>query len=106
MSIRTWFNRKTGVLTNRMTIRVSHDLSLSELIDGLASSYARSGEPLPTGLSASKIRDEVRDEYAYYGTNAVWTWADGESERHVEEVRAWAEAEIIRAFPELGENRG
>lgn len=106
MSIRTWVNRKTGVLTNRMTIRISHDLSLSEMVDGLASSYGRSGEPLPIGLSASKIRDGVRDEYAYYGTNAVWTWADGESEWRVEEVRAWAEAEIIRAFPGLAENRG
>lgn len=106
MSIRTWINRKTGALTNRMTIRVSHDLSLSQMVDGLASAYGRSGDPLPAGLSASRIREEVRDEYAFYGTNAVWTWADGESEQHIEEVRAWAEAVIIKAFPDLAENRG
>lgn len=107
MSIHTWVTKVSGRLTNRMTVRISHDLSLSELVDGLAAAITLDDqEELPDTLSAKKIREMVRDSYAYYGTNAVWAWADCEDETTVERTRAWCEARIIEAFPAMGEHRG
>jgi hypothetical protein len=108
-AVRTWTNRITGKLTNRVTIRVEHRLNLSELIDGLCSAHVRnmpSGEleQLPEQISAPRILETVRDEYEQHGTNNVWTWSESTGEDE-EECREWAQRLIVAAFPEMGENQ-
>lgn len=104
--VTTW-QTNTGALMNAITIRISHDLALSELVDGLCSKYIRHGdEEPPESLTPAKIIETVKEQYAHYGTNAVWTWV--ESGAHYmtnDEAREWAEGIIIAAFPGMGEHR-
>ncbi|MGI5404184.1 hypothetical protein ACQEVG_32980 [Streptomyces sp. CA-135486] len=107
--VRTWTNRLTGKVTNRITIRVEHRLNLSELVDGLCSAYVRnmpSGEleQLPEQLSATRILETVRDEYEQHGTANVWTWSESTGEDD-NECREWAQRIIFAAFPEMEENQ-
>ncbi|MGW6602875.1 hypothetical protein [Streptomyces sp. NPDC055036] len=96
-------------MTNRITIRVEHRLNLTELVDGLCSSYVRnmpSGglEELPEQLSATRILEMVRDEYEQHGTANVWTWSESTGEDN-SECRKWAQRIIFVAFPEMEENQ-
>lgn len=105
--VTTWEN-STGALMNAITIRISHDLALSELVDGLCSKYIRHGtnEEIPESLTKAQIVAAVKEQYAHYGTNAVWTWVEsGGYHMTDDEARAWAERLIIAAFPEMGEHR-
>jgi hypothetical protein len=93
-------------------VRIEQRLSLSEMVNGLCSKYVRN-VPLdemdarrPARLSAAKIVEAVRDEYAYYGTNAVWTWADSLCTDDADEASAWARGVILAAFPDLGVHEG
>lgn len=90
--------------------RIVLQLEVHELVDGLCSKYFRNrtdgDDPLPDVLSAEEIVTAVKDEYAYYGTNAVWTWFeegfDHDTIRDENAAREWAEGLILTAFPELG----
>lgn len=84
--------------------RITMQLELHELIDGLCSKYVRNrtdgDEPLPLSMSADEIVSTVKDEYAHYGTNAVWTWGE-QTGQNEEAARKWAKSLILFAFPEL-----
>lgn len=107
-NVRTWVQRDTGKYTNRITVRIEHHLCLEELINGLCSAYCRNhveedDGPLPNRLSQEKILESVRDEYAAWGTNAVWAWADRNPDE--EAHHAWARDIIVAAFPEMAKNQ-
>ncbi|WJV49897.1 hypothetical protein [Streptomyces flavofungini] len=108
-AVRTWKNRNSGKLTNRITVRVEHHLCLAEMVDALCSEYVRNVlveelETLPERLSAKRVLEAVRAQYEYYGTNAVWTWSD-DVPLESDDCRAWAERVIIAAFPEMAKNQ-
>lgn len=108
--VRTWINNVTGKHTNRITVRIEHRLSLSDMVSGLASRYGRhvidgEGLHLPQ-LSESEILETIKEEYEMCGTNALWTWSDHTDEMYITAIQLWAEDVIIQAFPEMGENRG
>lgn len=108
--VTTWVNRTSGKETNRVTVRIEHRMALSDMVNGLCSEHARNfiegDDELPESLSAAKIIDTVRDQYEYWGTNAVWTWVDELGYDESKTYTEWAERLIIAAFPEMGENRG
>ncbi len=88
--------------------RPRRDYTLSSLADGLCSHYIRNRvedgteEPLPTSLTAAKIVEIAHQEYDAYGTNAVWTWSDGNhTDIDDEQARDWAERLILAALPGL-----
>ena len=90
--------------------RIVLQLEVHELVDGLCSKYFRNrtdgDDPLPDVLTVEEIVTAVKDEYAYYGTNAVWAWReegfDHDTIRDENEAREWAKDLILSAFPELG----
>ncbi|ATN93720.1 hypothetical protein SEA_ABT2GRADUATEX2_50 [Streptomyces phage Abt2graduatex2] len=106
----TWITKATGVLTNRIGIRITHDLTLSDLINGLGSRYGRNVHDVSETefhqLSRKDMMDVIKDEYAYYGTSAVWTWSDHTDSDVIKAVELWAENLILRHFPEMAEHRG
>lgn len=107
--VRTWVNNLTGDRTNRITVRIEHRMSLSELETGLGSRYARhhgDGDPLELPrLTGAQILEVVREEYELYGTNAVWTWTERKDDMIVRAVELWAEDVIVQAFPEMDKHR-
>lgn len=84
--------------------RITLQLELHELIDGLCSKYVRNrvdwDDPFPLSMSADEIVSIVKEEYAHYGINAVWTWSE-QTGQNEEEAREWAKSLILSAFPEL-----
>lgn len=108
-AVRTWKNRETGKLTNRITIRVEHRLNLAEMVNGLCSAYARhlaseEMDELPNQLSAPRILEAIREEYEQHGTANVWTWSESTGADNAE-CSEWARRVILTAFPEMEENQ-
>lgn len=105
--VRTWRDRITGKLTNRITIRVEHRLNLQEMVDGLCSALVRNVPvdelTYPEMRSAALILEDIRHEYETRGTDAVWTWSEMTC-ADVDECQAWARRLIIGAFPDMVEN--
>lgn len=107
--VTTWITNATGALTNRIGIRISHDLTLSQMVTGLGSRYGRNVAhedlELPQ-LGRAEMVETIKEEYAFYGTNAVWTWTDRADEMSVKAVELWAEDLILKHFPKMDEHRG
>lgn len=107
--VTTWINNAMGTLSNRVGIRISHDLTLSEMITGLGSQYGRnvpSGEePELPQLSRKEMVEAIKAEYAYYGTNAVWTWTESADAYQKYAVELWAEDLILKHYPEMDKHR-
>lgn len=108
--VTTWITKASGVLTNRIGIRITHDLTLSELINGLGSRYGRNVQDVSDTefpqLSRKDMMEAIKDEYTYYGTSAVWTWVDHADSGVIKAVELWAEDLILQHFPEMAEHRG
>lgn len=112
MKVTTWLVGKINPQkVNMVNLRVSHDLSLSQMVDGLIRAvvdtmdFWEDGYELPKSLSAKKIAAWVRESYSYHGKANVWTWSDDEC-LDADELRAWAERVIVEAIPGLDKNRG
>lgn len=80
-------------------------LSLTDLINGLCSHYWRNwcegDEEPPTRMGERQILKTVREEYLLYGTNAVWTWSEENSNVNDTEARNWARRVITAVFPDF-----
>jgi hypothetical protein len=102
-NIITWINKKTGVLTKRLTIRVEHRLDLHSMSTALVQGWLStdSFESFPETMSAKAILEMVREAYEVYGTNAVWTWADEYGYDEVQAMQERASLVILAAFPDF-----
>ncbi len=97
---------REGAPVKMLALRISTDMSLQNLIDGLCSRYGRHSNHLkrPAALKEADLLEVIRMEYLCHGTQGAWEWVEDMPEEHETEYRRWAKDLIITAIPGMKED--
>lgn len=90
----------------RFDLRVTHRVGLGEMATALAAAhrYHDAQEDGPLGdLGKARMLDFVRQTLTQRGSDYLEGWADDLSESETRLMWDWAEAQVLRHFPELSE---
>lgn len=87
---------------------ITYQWELEDLVNGLCSKYIRDrvdeDEALPSRLTRAQVVDTVKEQYRYWGINAVWTWSDDCD--NAEDGRDWATRIILAVLPDIEVPKG